>query len=362
MKKDGSGPGEAPVAKSKPIPWYRTKLPTEVRRTVLKKSNFLGFLQAGGHLAAMAATGMAAFLAADAGAWWAFAGLTFLHGMVCAFSINAVHELVHGTVFRQRWLNDVFAYPFAFIGWINHKHFWQSHTEHHKYTLHDPDDQEVVLPIQIAIRDFFRTGFIDPKGFWRHIWRAVRGSFGKYDGDWMNQVLGEGDTPARRAVIRWDRTLVLGHGLVLVVSLATGYWWVPVLVSATPLYGKWLFFLCNNAQHVGLVDDVPDFRLCCRTIKLDPVSQFLYWHMNYHTEHHMYASVPCYRLGALHGAVRHDLPRPKGLIGCWLEIGTIMARQRKDPDYQFYQELPETANPPRLGEKVPPPEGESARR
>jgi len=80
----------------------------------------------------------------------------------------------------------------------------------------------------------------------------------------------------------------------------------PVDHSA-PFYGGWLFFLCNNTQHIGLQDHVPDFRLCCRTFALHPVTRFHYWQMNYHTEHHMYAAVPCYNLGKLHALIRHDL-------------------------------------------------------
>ena len=70
------------------------------------------------------------------------------------FAINAVHELVHGTVFASKWLNNFFAGAFAFIGWINHKAFWASHSEHHKYTLHDPHDREVVLPVTYHLKDF----------------------------------------------------------------------------------------------------------------------------------------------------------------------------------------------------------------
>ena len=44
----------------------------------------------------------------------------------------------------------------------------------------------------------------------------------------------------------------------------------------------------------GLQDYVPDFRLCYRRFLVNPVVRFLYWHMNFHIEHHMYAAVPCY--------------------------------------------------------------------
>ena len=79
--------------------------------------------------------------------------------------------------------------------------------------------------------------------------------------------------------------------------------------------------MCNNTQHIGLQDDVPDFRLCTRTVILNPFFRFLYWHMNYHIEHHMYAAVPCYRLGKLHATIKNDLPHcPRGLYEAWTEI------------------------------------------
>ncbi|MGJ3242373.1 MAG: fatty acid desaturase [Opitutales bacterium] len=335
------------------IAWYRPKIPRDVRKQVLKKSNLLGFLQAGGHLAIMATTGTLAFLAAEAGQWLWFALALFAHGTVCAFQINAVHELVHGTVFKTRWLNDAFARIFGFIGWNNPMHFWQSHTEHHKYTLHHPDDGEVVLPVKPALRWGLTHGIVNPKWLWQILRDLPRHVLGRWDG-WQDHVLGDDNSAIRRKVTHWWRFVYAGHALILVVSLATGYWQIPILLSLTPMYGRWLFHYCNNSQHVGLVDDVPDFRLCCRTIKLDPFTQFLYWHMNYHTEHHMYASVPCYHLGKLHRAIKDDLPESKGLIGCWREVAWIYRKQQEDPDFQYYQPLPDTAHPAQLGDKPRP--------
>lgn len=63
-------------------------------------------------------------------------------------------------------------------------------------------------------------------------------------------------------------------------------------------------------QHCGLTGNIPDFRKSVRTITLNPVAEWLYWHMNWHTEHHMFAGVPCYNLAALHYAVK---------VGLWPE-------------------------------------------
>jgi fatty acid desaturase len=93
-------------------------------------------------------------------------------------------------------------------------------------------------------------------------------------------------------------------------------------------------------MHTGLMDNVPDFRKCVRTIKLDPLSHFLYWRMNYHTEHHMYAAVPCYNLRKLHKTVGSHMPKPKGLIGAWKEMRDTWKKQQTDPDYQYNTPVP----------------------
>jgi fatty acid desaturase len=64
--------------------------------------------------------------------------------------------------------------------------------------------------------------------------------------------------------------------------------------------------------------------------------------MNYHTEHHMYAAVPCYNLGKLHQAIKHDLPPcPHGLVATWKEIAAIQKMQDEDPTYQHVAAIPQ---------------------
>ena len=61
-----------------------------------------------------------------------------------------------------------------------------------------------------------------------------------------------------------------------------------------------------------------------------PLVQFLYWHMNFHIEHHMYAAVPCYNLAKLHRAIQHDLPpTPVGIVATWQEIIAILRKQSR---------------------------------
>lgn len=326
----------------KPIDWYRSPLSRELMKLLNTRSNALAMLQTGGYMAILLVTASLAWYSAYHWSLWLTIPLIFAHGTCYAFQMNAVHELGHKSVFRSRGLNSLFEHLFAFLGWINHRMFWTSHLRHHRYTLHPPDDLEVVLPIKLTRADFLRSAIVNPLGFWwslKYTWQIAMGHF---SGEWVLKLYSAepADHQKRREAIAWARTILLGHLLIVAVAVWSHWWMLLVLVTFAPFYGGALQFLCNNTQHTGLRDNVPDYRLCCRTIRLNPLVRFLYWQMNYHTEHHMYPGVPCYRLGQLHRAIVSDLPPTKGLIGAWREIAEIQAKQRVDPDYRYEAPLP----------------------
>jgi fatty acid desaturase len=329
------------------VKWYRTPLDRDTLARLNAKSNVKGFLQSIGHLGLLALAGGAAIYGVGRWPWWSIVLLLFLHGTFAAFMINAVHELVHKCVFKTQWLNEFFVRIYAFIGWIHFEHFYNSHIRHHQFTLHPPDDLEVVLPTRIMVQHFFRSAFINYKAPKWAVEESLRLARGGFKGEWETKLYPADEPEKAAAVMRWARLLLSGHTIVLVASLLLAWlvsprWlMLPVLVSLTPGYGKWLFFLCNNTQHIGLQDNVADFRLCCRTFTVNPLVQFLYWHMNFHIEHHMYAAVPCYNLGKLHRAILHDLPPcPAGIIATWKEIAAIQKQQDEDPEYQHVAPLP----------------------
>jgi fatty acid desaturase len=333
----------APSA-TKPIEWYRCPLSKADFKSLHQRSDFLGWCQTLGYLGVITLTGSAVLYSAGHFPWHVTVLLLFLHGTVFAFQINAVHELGHGCVFKTKALNVFFERVFAFLGWFNCEFFDASHARHHRYTLHQPDDLEVVLPAKVIVRDFFRTGFIHPRGVYETLKGNIETATGHgLKGPWAETLFPVG-SPERERPIRWARQQLAGQGLIVAVSLLMHWWMLPVVVTLAPFYGGWLFFLCNNTQHIGLQDDVPDFRMCCRTFTLNPIVQFLYWHMNYHTEHHMYAAVPCYRLGRLHRLIKHDLPPcPHGLLATWREIAAIQKIQKTNPEYQHVALVPQRA-------------------
>lgn len=323
------------------IRWYRTPIDKEQLRALTQRSDWKGALQTVGFLGLLAVTGTTAYLAVGHMPWPVAAVAILIHGSFFGFLLNGFHELCHQTVFRTRGLNLFFAHVFSLLSWNNVYWFTSSHTRHHQYTLHPPQDLEVVLPIRFTLKEFLLNGLISPRGFWRWLLRTIRISAGRLEGEWEHRVYPESDVAGRRRFFWWSRAILAFHLAILAVSIRYRLWMLPVLTTLAPFYGGWLLYLLNNTQHVGLKDDTPDFRLCCRTILVNPFLCFLYWNMNYHIEHHMYAAVPCYHLRRLHKAIRHELPpSPRGLVETWVQITGILKRQKMEPGYQYEAPLP----------------------
>lgn len=331
----------------KPVRWYRTPIEAALLKDLQRRSDWLGGAQAFGYLGLLALTGGIAFYSAGRWPWWATVLLTFVYGTCFAFQINAVHELAHGTVFRTDSLNAALLRVFAFLGWINFCTFSASHARHHQFTLHPPDDLEVVFPVKITMRDFFKTGFVNLGYLKWAVGEALRIGRGRFEGEWELALYPPEDRGKRRLPIRWAGYLLAGHAVIVVGATLAAIFVHPRFAMLIPLitlgkgYGGWLFFACNNAQHIGLENNVADFRFCARTIVINPVARFLYWSMNFHIEHHMYTQVPCYRLARLRRVIDHDLPQaPRGIMSTWRQIAAIQARQAQDPTYQHHQACP----------------------
>ena len=93
--------------------------------------------------------------------------------------------------------------------------------------------------------------------------------------------------------------------------LPTGQWVLPLILTLPSYIANWLSYFVGLTQHCGLTEATTDFRKNTRSIRLPKFVEFLYWHMNWHTEHHMYAGVPCYNLPLLAEEIKDDMPEPR---------------------------------------------------
>lgn len=357
----------AEVRKTLRVDWYRSPMKPGRLRELSRRNDAQGWFQAGGHLALFIITGALVFFFWTQEIWLAFLMALFAHGTISSFFIGtAPHELGHGTVFRTKRLNKLFMYLFSLIGWWDPFDYASSHTYHHRYTLHPEGDREVLLPLEPSLastfmlqlftinlltqrgRTFGKGGLISTVYVTAVRAAGLAGADSAPIDEWMNAL--HTDQPDQhRKSIWWSRILLLFHGSMLLIALVTGLWALPLIFSVPSFIANWLSYFVGLTQHCGLRDNSPDFRKNTRSVKLNPLASFLYWRMNWHIEHHMYAGVPCYNLKRLHQEIAADMPQPRTLIGAWQEMRQAWQRQKTDPDYQFDTPLPPTAKAERKG-------------
>ena len=346
-------PPLADVRRNLHIRWYRCPLEREKLRELTEPSDPQGLVLAVGHLGLWVATGLAAYYLFVHQIWWGFVAALFAHGTVASFFTAPHHELCHTTAFRTKWLNELFLRVFSLLGWLNFHVYRFSHSYHHRYTLFIDGDREEILPESPSLRFAYLvqlltvnvTGGYQSRGLVPTLKNFIKLAFNRLDNPFNSwgPELYDGHPREGAKAVRWARLVLLFHAGVVAASVAAGEPVVAVLVSGSVFIANWLRYFVGVPMHCGLRSGVPDFRKCTRTITLDPLSEFLYWHMNWHLEHHMYAAVPCYNLKRLHHAVAHDMPAPRTLIGAWREMRETWRRQQDDPGYEHDTVVPAPA-------------------
>ncbi len=287
-------------------------------------------------------------------AWIALAIALFAHGTVAAFFTAPHHELCHGTVFKSKRLNWFFLRLYSLLGWNNFQIYQFSHN-FHRFTLHPEGDREEVMPatpslaalyiLQLFTVNIF--GGYQSKGIVPTLQNFIQIALGRFDNpfnSWGTELYAGYDEHRKKAAV-WARITLLAHGAIILMAFASGYPILAVLISGAPFIANWWRYFVGVPMHCGLKSNETDFRKSVRTITLDPLSEFLYWNMNWHLEHHMHAGVPCYNLKALYQATAEDMPAPRTLLGAWQEMRMVWKRQQAEPDYAYDTPVPEPKGP-----------------
>ena len=360
-------PPLADVRRTLRVKWYRSPVDPGLLRQLMRRSDLQGWWQALGVIGYLTGTALLTYYFFAQRQWALFAVSLFAYGTYSCFLGAASHELDHGTVFRTKALNRFFLRLFSLITFFNPDDYALSHTYHHRYTLHPEGDREVVLPQSAAVRVLFiiqlfcvnLTGGPGCDGLIPRVRDTINTALGRPPAkdaagdtepltpdahEWM-AALYQAHPEERIKSVRWARKILLFHAAVIAVAIVFQLWLLPVFITLSRFLMNWWRLFVFLPMHCGLRDNVADFRKCTRSIRLDPVSSFMYWRMNWHLEHHMYAGVPCYNLRKLRKAIESDLPVAKNAIAAFRELRATWKRQQTEPGYQYDTPLPPTANP-----------------
>lgn len=314
--------------------WYKARVDRKKLKRLMRRDNLHGLLWLGGYFALLGSTGWFGYL--SIGTLWVVPAF-FLYGTIYCFAAPIMHETHHGTAFRSRWLNELVHWLSATMLITEPEYTRWGHMNHHTYTVFNGRDIEIELPrpagaVPIILR-LFGIVMVHPIKILKH-------SFGILD-DKAKQIVPESQLPR---VVWFSRLLIFVYACVGGLCIWTSSILPLVYTVFARFYGSPIPKLFVFTQHVAMAEDVYDHRLSTRTIHLNPVSRFLYWNMNYHLEHHLYPSVPFYKLPGLYDEIKDHLPRQyNGLWDVYKEMVPALIRQHSDPAYVIRQVLPEKA-------------------
>ena len=267
------------------------RLPDRELSALVERSDRKGLARLALHVLAIAAAGALYARAFDT-AWMLPAA--WLYGTTLVFLFAPLHETVHYTAFRSRWINRAVS---AACGWIlvlPPRYFRGFHLEHHRYTQDPERDPELAVA--------------PPRTWYDYLWRV---SGFEYWTSRARTTLTHGTgrvaepyvAPSERArVAREARLYLASYAAIAAGSAAVGsatmlwIWLVPVVL------GQPMLRLYLLAEHTGC-PMVPDMLANSRTVHTNAVVRFLAWNMPYHAEHHAYAAVPFHALPRAHAAL-----------------------------------------------------------
>lgn len=241
------------------------------------------------------------------GKWWLYPFAIFIIGTrQHALGIMA-HEATHYTVARSRFWNDLLgnifaAYPLTY----SIQGYRTNHLRHHRYLETDKDPERTALDLYkeewtypmkrlkfylLLISDALLVKQIRAVHLVRYVWEVPTGP--------VPHVIG----------------VFVMHASVVLIAWKTGYLWSYVLLWLVPLFSVAImcFRIRTASEHsaIGPPEDrytrqTPDTLATTRTTVGGPIGKWLFapHNMAYHIEHHLYPSVPVFRLKRLHETLR----------------------------------------------------------
>ena len=268
---------------------FLQSLNPEQRRELTEKSDVKGLVRLTQHWVLIL---LLAILIITKVTAWPF--LMFPLGVLIVFQFTLMHETIHLTPFRSRWINKAVGRVCGYLLLLPFEWFRYFHLEHHRQTHVPGKDPELACPKPVSVREYliYLSGFPLWWASLKTLWINARGkSIDPY-------VPNGGHDKMQQEAFRMlcFYAALVGISLVLGTSALLFTWVIPVLLGQ-PLLRIYLL-----AEHTGCPHTSNMFSNT-RTVYTNAFVRWLAWNMPYHAEHHSYAAVPFHNLPKLHQMV-----------------------------------------------------------
>ena len=267
-------------------------LSTTQLKALNQKSDLKGWRHLIGHLTLMISSGYLWGTQHSHYLWIALPALV-VYGFSFAAMFATLHECSHRTAFASPRVNRWVEWMAGFLSFYNSDFYRRYHKWHHRYTQIPGKDPELSDSPPTTWGEYLMvlTGF----GWWVS---KVNSHFNVATG---NLVGCDFIAPEAEAdVIRSTRLQLLAYLGILAVSAALGhpefivmYWLLPLAV------GQPILRFILLAEHTGCSNDGNALTNTRTTLTLWPL-RFIMWNMPFHTEHHLYPSIPFHALPEAH--------------------------------------------------------------
>ncbi|MEZ6046264.1 MAG: fatty acid desaturase [Planctomycetaceae bacterium] len=274
----------------------RNVLDISVIRTLSKRADFPAYLQFFIHFSVIAGSGLLIWLAMPQ--WYLMIPPMLVMGFAYVTMFAPMHECVHRTAFNSRLPNEIFGWIAGLLSFYNFTYYRYYHTWHHRYTQDPEKDPELMTPKPATFFQYLveLTGI--PFWFYRPVMFLKLASGKASDYPFVPEKARRNITLSAIAQLAVYLT-VFAIGIFVWPPIFF-FWFVPAILAQPFLRAILL------AEHTGCSNEENGLTNTRTTLTNTPI-KLLMWNMPFHTEHHLYPSIPFYRLPAAHQELKEKL-------------------------------------------------------
>ena len=163
--------------------------------------------------------------------------------------------------------------------------------------------------------------------FLQAMWALIPRTLGR-----LNPMIEAGCREGDKKFIQRESLAIL---LINLAALFGFVWWqrwdLILLFILGPQVGLAIAAFWHLTEHIGLMYNSNDQRLCSRGVRVSRVVKFFYGGLDEHIEHHLFPAVPSRNLTKLREAIDWPIQERQNVIKCWREIFAIARHKETQP-------------------------------